>query len=336
LNHSTENPVERPGSTATEDSERQDSAPELLASARYPVHSFFVGGDGLRPGWRILLFLAMAAAIGFVLTSVTSHWHPEGAGRLWQGWLMELELFLATVASAFFMSRIEDCPMGDYGLPARAAFGRKFWVGAIWGIVWLTALMLALRVSGAFHFGGLAIHGVRILKFAAFYGLAFLTVGFFEEFSVRGYVLFTLTRSVGFWPAAILLSIIFGGLHYSNQGEGWVGLLGAGFIGLFFCYTLRRTGSLWFAVGFHTAWDWGESYFYSVPDSGEISPGHLMNSSFHGPHWLTGGSIGPEGSVLLFVVIALLWVVFDRVYREAKYHQGDSVRARSETLQSAH
>jgi len=185
-------------------------------------------------------------------------------------------------------------------------------------------LMLALRVSGTFDFGGLAIHGVRILKFAAFYALLFLTVGFFEEFSVRGYVQFTLTQSMGFWPAAILLSTIFGALHYSNQGEGWLGLLGAGFIGLFFCLTLRRTGSLWFAVGFHAAWDWGESYFYSVPDSGEIAPGHLMNSSFHGARWLTGGSIGPEGSVLVFVVIALLWVTFDRVYREARYQVGSS------------
>jgi len=33
---------------------------------------------------------------------------------------------------------------------------------------------------------------------------------------------------------------------------------------------------------------------------------------------LTGGSVGPEGSVLVFVVIALMWVVFDRVYPATK------------------
>jgi membrane protease YdiL (CAAX protease family) len=96
-------------------------------------------------------------------------------------------------------------------------------------------------------------------------------------------------------------------------------LLGAAMIGLFFCLTVRRTGTLWFAVGFHASWDWGESYLYSVPDSGGISPGHLLKSSFHGPRWLTGGSVGPEGSLLVFVVIALMWVAFDRVYREANY-----------------
>jgi hypothetical protein len=49
------------------------------------------------------------------------------------------------------------------------------------------------------------------------------------------------------------------------------------------------------------------------------SPGHLLSSSFHGPAWLTGGSVGPEGSVLVFVMIAGLWIAFDRTYHEVRY-----------------
>jgi hypothetical protein len=108
-------------------------------------------------------------------------------------------------------------------------------------------------------------------------------------------------------------------LHRDNPGETLAGLAGAGLIGLFFCLTLRRTGTLWFAVGFHAAWDWGESYFYSVPDSGTVAPGHLLKTSLHGPGWFTGGSAGPEGSVLLFILMALIWVGFDRAYREVKF-----------------
>jgi hypothetical protein len=55
----------------------------------------------------------------------------------------------------------------------------------------------------------------------------------------------------------------------------------------------------------HAAWDWAETYFYGVPDSGLLAQGHLLNSSFHGPDWLTGGSVGPEGSVLVFLVLLL-------------------------------
>jgi hypothetical protein len=157
-----------------------------------------------------------------------------------------------------------------------------------------------------------------VLKFAAFWAVLFLVVGLFEEFVTRGYTQFTLTQGIGFWPAAILLSAAFGAIHLGNQGEGWIGALGAACIGLFFCLTLRRTGTLWFAVGMHASWDWGETFFYSVPDSGLIAPGHLLKSSFHGSRWLTGGSVGPEGSVLLVLIIAVLWITFDRLYPEVK------------------
>ena len=38
-----------------------------------------------------------------------------------------------------------------------------------------------------------------------------------------------------------------------------------------------------------------------------------------GSLWLTGGSVGPEGSALLFILIAVIWVIFDRIYPESKY-----------------
>ncbi len=83
---------------------------------------------------------------------------------------------------------------------------------------------------------------LRVLKFAVFWAGFFLIVGFYEEFFTRGYTQFTLTDGVGFWPAAILLSLGFGALHLENPGESWVGILGAIVIGFFFCLTLRRTG----------------------------------------------------------------------------------------------
>jgi membrane protease YdiL (CAAX protease family) len=79
---------------------------------------------------------------------------------------------------------------------------------------------------------------------------------------------------------------------------------------LFFVLTLRRTGSLWFAVGMHTSWNWGQTFFYSVANSGFKAPGHLLSSSFHGPDWLTGGTVGPEASLLVFVLIGLMTLLF--------------------------
>jgi uncharacterized protein len=271
------------------------------------------------PGTRWLVYLLMCGLVmfaeGALLHSVRVH-----AGRL--GWWMlvtEASMMLAAILPAFVMSRIEDRPFSDFGLPARGAFGRNFWVGTLWGIASLTALMLGLRAAGGFTFGSLDLHGARIFKFAVFYALLFLMTGFFEEFLLRGYSQWVLTRGMHFWPAAALLSISFGAIHGANPGEAKTGLVAAALIGFFLCLTLRRTGNLWWAIGFHMAWDWGESYLYSVPDSGALLPGHLLNSSLHGPGWLTGGSVGPEGSYLVFVVIGALWVLFDRAYPEVKY-----------------
>jgi uncharacterized protein len=267
-------------------------------------------------GARWLIYLAMA---GFIFRLETWLVDSVDVNALWRRLITEGSLMLAAILPGFVMARIETRPFGDFGLPRRGAFGRNFWVGTVWGIASLSVLMLALRVTGAFQLGSVALHGTRAWRFALYYAVFFLLTGFFEEFLGRGYSQWVLTKGIHFWPAAALLSISFGVIHGANPGEARIGLLAAAAIGFFFCLTLRRTGDLWWAVGFHMSWDWGESYLYSVPDSGVMAPGHLLNSSFNGPKWLTGGSVGPEGSYLVFVVLAALWVLFDRVYPEVKY-----------------
>ncbi len=243
----------------------------------------------------------------------------EHLDALWWRMTIEAGMMLAAILPGLAMARLEGRPFGDFGLPARRAFGKNFWVGALWGIVSLTVLMLALRGVGAFDLGTPALHGPRIWKFAAYYAVLFLLTGLFEDFLMRGYSQWVLSQGLNFWPAAALLSAAFGAIHGTNPGEAKTGMVAAGLIGFFFCLTLRRTGDLWWAVGFHMAWDWGETYLYSVPNSGAILPGHLLNSTLHGPDWLAGGSVGPEGSYLVFVVMGALWVLFDRAYPEVKY-----------------
>ena len=92
----------------------------------------------------------------------------------------------------------------------------------------------------------------------------------------------TLSAAIGFWPSAILSSALFGFSHHGNSGEDWIGLFNAGAFGLLACFLLRRTGNLWMPIGLHMAFDWGETYFYGVADSGQTLPGHLLNSRSSG------------------------------------------------------
>ena len=293
----------------------RDPGPDFAAAVQPSyVRTVFLGPDGLRAGWGLAFYLAMFYPLQFVV----GRWAGSvalGVNGLWGLMLDEFGVLVAAVLPAIVLARVERRRWGAYGLPGRSAFGKLFWLGAVWGFASITLLLGAMSGLHVFDVGHLAIHGMRILKYGLFWAMFFLMVGFFEEFLLRGYSQFTLTRAVGFWPGAVVLSCAFGLIHLRNAGEEWTGVLAAAGIGFFFCLTLRRTGSLWFAVGFHAAWDWGETFFYSVPDSGTVFPGHLLKSSLHGPRWLTGGMVGPEGSLLCFLVIGVVWVGFASVYR---------------------
>ncbi len=172
----------------------------------------------------------------------------------------------------------------------------------------VTGFLAASRVAGLFRFGEIALRGSEIWKWGALYAFGFTIVALEEEFHYRGYGLYTLGQAIGFWPAAILSSAIFGYSHLANSGENWLGVLNASAGGLLFCLLLRRSGNLWMPIGFHASWDWAQTYFYGVPDSGHSLPGHLFTGGFSGPRWLTGGAVGPEGSVLLTLLLVFSWI----------------------------
>ena len=270
--------------------------------------------EGL-PALRFLPFyFAAGVLLFFLLWSLASFVVPPRTPRLWQQMIAEAILLLAAIVPAFGIARLEDRSFGAYGLPLRTAFGRSFAGGALMGLAALSLLLVMLRLLRCLSFDGVHLHGLRVEKFGLFWALFFLLVALFEEFAFRGYVLFALAKAVGFWPAALVSSALFGYIHHSNRGETWIGAVGAAAIGLFFCFTVRRSGNLWFAVALHASWNWGQTFLYGVPDSGILEPGHLLQASLEGPSWLSGGSVGPEGSVLLFGVFALLWLLFDRLY----------------------
>jgi len=276
----------------------------------------FLGPNGLRAGWRLLIFSAILGALvsgGMALSRLFHHRLSRSAGPDFAPkavLLGEMTSFTLVLLSASVMARFERRTIADYGLPRQRVFCREFWQGVAAGFAGISLLLAFMRMAKVFHFGSLALRGAAILQYALLWGIVFLFVALFEEFTFRGYALFTLTTGIGFWPASAVSSFLFGYVHHGNHGETWLGAFNAGLVGLLFCLQLRRTGDLWLPIGFHAAWDWGESYFYGVPDSGTLASGHLLNVSFSGPPWLSGGTVGPEGSLLCTLLVAALWIVF--------------------------
>ena len=300
----------------TIDSSSQLPAAEVVSRAEEPsvLNTIFMGPHGIRAGWRLLMFLAIffaiASAGSFGLRHIPAFasWaksQPPGTIVATFQIVTECLAILFLFLSAWIMSKIENRSFADYGLPASSAFGKRFWQGIPFGFGSLSLLLGVIAILHGFSFAGTESHGVDAVKYGLLFGVAFILVGIFEEFSFRGYMQATLQQGIGFWPAAILLSILFGAIHLQNLGEAKIGAVMAGSFGLLAAFSLQRTGNLWFPIGMHAAWDWGETYFYGVPDSGQLATGRLLNSSSHGPAWLTGGTVGPEGSVLVFAVLVL-------------------------------
>ncbi|HKN74585.1 MAG TPA: type II CAAX endopeptidase family protein [Candidatus Acidoferrum sp.] len=302
------------------DNESFGTPPEAQRSANPSASGFpevlFLNKTGLRAGWRLLIYIA----IFFVLWSgsvivLGQFFRPEhGAFSLAFQFLGEYASFLAAFLGAWIMSLIEQRPVGVYGLPARGAFGKLFWQGSLFGLCEILGLVGLIAAFRGYSFGSLVEHGADIAKWALLWSVSFLGVALFEEFLFRGYALYTLAEGIGFWPAAVLLAGVFGWVHKHNSGENWIGVAGVVFVGLFWAFTLKRTGTLWFALGMHASFDFGETFLISVPDSGMIFPGHLSNATLHGPNWMTGGTPGPEASLFDFLILAVFFFVFDRLY----------------------
>jgi len=281
----------------------------------------FVGPNGIRAGWRfgIFVFLLFGSSklFSWTLTTVLHYQEPEG----WFAKNFAIEgglSFGAGLLAAWLMSKIERRPFREYGLSRNGAFGRHFWEGLAWGLGASVLMIVLLSIGGAAKVEGLAVHGRELLSSALLWGLAFLLLGFAEEFAYRGYSQATLAQGMGFWPAGILLSAIFGATHYFFKPmENWMDALSVGLFGLFWCFTLWRTGTLWFAIGFHAMSDYADMVIFAQPNTGnhgQSLTGHLLNVTYRGPDWLTGGPRGTEASALEFLILAVMFVAFGRLY----------------------
>lgn len=127
----------------------------------------------------------------------------------------------------------------------------------------------------------------------------------------------------GFWQAAWVTSTLFGFIHMGNNGENWIGIFAAAAIGFVFCVSVWVTGSAWWAIGCHAAWDWAETYFYGTADSGFQAQGHYLASSPAGNILWSGGTDGPEGSLLVLGAISLLLVGLVVVYGRKRARVGE-------------
>jgi CAAX protease family protein len=286
----------------------------------------FVGSEGLRAGWSILGFVLIFAALLAIGKFALQRSHlvspPTTAApeiSLGFGFVFEAISMFAVLLATWIMSNIERRQRSyGYGGTHRLSL---FLAGLGSGLFLISLLVFTLWKSGDLVIERRLIFGADLVRYGALWGVVFFLVALYEESLTRGFLLYTLTRGLaaiyrsffktrhstvlGFWTAAMIMSVIFYLGHTNNPGESPVGLLSVFVGGMFFCYSVWRTGSIWWGVGMHAAWDWGQSFLFGVADSGLTMQHHLLATHPQGKPIFSGGTTGPEGSILIVGVLAM-------------------------------
>ncbi len=166
------------------------------------------------------------------------------------------------------------------------------------GLLVVVFVAVAMIATGAMKVHGLALNGTGLPWFGLLWLGANVFVGLNEEYLFRGYAQGPVARR-RFWPAALVTTAIFAGLHLSKPHENAMDIGMIFVLGLAICLSVRRTGTLWWAVGWHTAFDFGQFFLIGTNNGGQTPVGHLFEVSFPGSAWLNGGELGTEASVFM-------------------------------------
>jgi uncharacterized protein len=275
--------------------------------------SIFFGPNGLRAGWRFAVYLAILIGLVlvfqlFVIPRLAVALNLPSGLTAYGLLLSEIFEGIAVFGATAVMAALERNRIDAYGLPLRLAFGGNFWEGTAIGVVTAGAVGLAMIASGTMVVHGLALQGAALIAIGFVWLVAMLLAGLNEEYMFRGYPLQALARGMGFWPAAILLSLLFGAAHLTKPDENAIDITNIVLLGLLLCFTLQRTGSLWLAVGFHSSFDFMQFFVIGTRNGGAEPIGHLFNVTFPGAAWANGGPLGTEASYFMLPVIALTFV----------------------------
>jgi membrane protease YdiL (CAAX protease family) len=267
---------------------------------------------------RVALCIALIIPV-FIGSALGGQTVAKAVGAPWLSPVFHGVTWIAGVLLVVWVLRtkIDRAPWRDLGLPL-PQLGR-LGLGAVLGVL---AILLAAAIEH--QLGWLQIarvdladhRGVPKLGWIALCLIPSLGVGLAEELSFRGYVFRTLGERMPAWVAALLMGVIFGTLHFTLSGFGPAFVVSVLVISTSYVFLRFATGSLWFPIGFHGAWDWTQTYLVGIGNVG--SAGYdpaLVQVRQSGPAlWVGSGQTIESGGLFLvmevaILAVALVWMV---------------------------
>ena len=294
-----------------------DSNPDFL-------RRLFLLDGKLHPLWRVVLYIvlllsgsfALQVGVGlvYVLFRMILGGDPQAvaqelaAGNIsWQlSFVITLAgLLWALVQTWAFRRWLDKSPMRDLGF-ARGAFWKEVIVGLGLGLASMVVILAAHLALGWAQFA-LVTTGVAALGLLVSTALVLVPAAATEEIIFRGYLLQTLEGWRGWWLGVTASSFLFGLAHALNPNVTVTSLANIALAGIVFCLAYRLTRRLWLAIAYHFMWNYAQGPLFGFPVSG-LGFDTVMKTTVTGPALWTGGAFGPEGGLLVTVLLIVTGV----------------------------
>ena len=263
----------------------------------------------------VAIYVLLIAPV-FVLSAL------GGQGLGWVVWPGMSPLFhgiswIAGVLLVTWLVRVKVNKASWSGMALPGPQWLRLLLGAVAGFAVIVAASGIEYQLGWLHLVGIDTSLHRGLSKTLWMALALipsLAVGFAEELAFRGYIFQTLGERMPVWAAGLLMSVLFAVLHFSLGGFNVAFVVSVIVVSLMFLALRFATGSLWFPIGFHGAWDWTQTYFVGLATTGTqgYDPA-LIQVRQTGPTFWVGYQQAIE-SGLLFILIALGLLMLALVY----------------------
>jgi len=143
-------------------------------------------------------------------------------------------------------------------------------------------------------------------------GIVLLFGALGEELIFRGYPFQMLAGKYGTFQILLPAAVLFAAAHAGNLNSSPLALFNTFLWGALLGYSLLRSGDLWLPAAIHFGWN------FTLPLFGVNLSGFRMGLTGHTLEWRaselwSGGSYGPEASVLTLLAVIALFFALHRV-----------------------
>jgi len=261
-----------------------------------PILAFFLFNIPL-----IAVIMGVMKPLGFVDENIDPN------GPIGMAFMLFGAFGLAGVLFFLWVKYVEKRPLSSVGLRGVTPV-KTFMCGHMVGIGLMLVIVTGIGMFGGYSAGSIA---PALTSPIGLFHIMLLLVGFavqssIEEFVFRGWLLSVLTRKFNLLTAILVSSILFMLMHFDPKAP-WTDNIGVLVFSFFACAWVVKTGNIWGVMGWHAGWNWITAVGFEVPVTGlDVgTPALLVQLTPVGNELLTGGNMGPEGSIITHVVLIL-------------------------------